>query len=119
MANAWINGPFHRTAFANANLRYTEANELGLLGYGGPESNTGLLFEAATSIFITKGIALGLEYRQKRNHLSWVKEDSWNDVFIAWCPSKAVSVTAAYLDLGEVAGQESQQGTYLSLQASF
>lgn len=119
MAKAWINGPFHRTAFANANLRYTEANELGLLGYGGPESNSRLLFEAATGVFVTKGIALGLEYRQKRNHLSSVKEDSWADIFIAWFPSKAFSVTAAYLDLGEIAGQESQQGAYLSLQASF
>lgn len=119
MAKAWINGPLHRTSFANANLRYTEANELGLLGYGGPESNSKLLFEVAAGLFITKDIALGAEYRQKRNHLSSVKEDSWADIFVAWFPSKAVSITAAYLDLGEIAGQESQQGAYLSLQASF
>lgn len=34
-AKAWINGPFNRTGFANVNLRHSEANENGLLGFGG------------------------------------------------------------------------------------
>lgn len=114
-AKAWLNGPFNRTAFANLNVRYTEANETGLLGFGGDDSGANLLAEFAGGMFITKQVALGFEFRQKQNQLSALSEDHWKDLFLAWFPNKNLSITAAYLDLGVIAGQEDQTGFYISL----
>ena len=45
------------------------------------------------------------------------------DVFVAYFPSKNVSITAAYVDLGEIVGaltaNRRQGGGYLSLQVGF
>ncbi|MDP1931747.1 MAG: DUF3034 family protein, partial [Gammaproteobacteria bacterium] len=48
--------------------------------------------------------------------LSALKEDSATDIFVAWLPSKRFSVTAAWVDLGEIAGAPDQTGFYLSIQ---
>lgn len=114
-AKAWINGPFHRTTFANLNLRHTEANETGLLGFGGEGASASWVAEFAGGMFISKHVALGVEFRQKKGQLSALSEDHWKDVFIAWFPNKNLSITAAYLDLGMVAGQDDQTGVYISL----
>ena len=114
-AKAWINGPFHRTAFANLNLRHTEANETGLLGFGGDGAHASWVAEFASGMFISKQVALGFEFRQKKSQLSALSEDHWKDVFVAWFPNKNLSITAAYLDLGVVAGQDDQTGFYISL----
>lgn len=119
VAKAWINGPFSRTTFVNANLRYSEANEIGLLGFGGDKSGAKLSYELAGGAFLTNSLAVGIDYRQKRGHLSAVDEDDWLDVFVAWFPNKNFSVTAAYLDLGEIVGQDNQTGFYVSIQGAF
>lgn len=93
----------------------TEANETGLLGFGGDDSGANLLAEFAGGMFITKQVALGFEFRQKQNQLSALSEDHWKDLFLAWFPNKNLSITAAYLDLGVIAGQEDQTGFYISL----
>lgn len=118
-AKAWIDGLFHRISFVNANLRYSDANETGLLGYGGDDAKSKLLFESAAGLFVTQTLAIGAEFRQKRNHLSAIGEDNWYDVFVAWFPNKNVSVTGAYVELGEVVGMKDQNGFYFSLQAGF
>ena len=100
--------------FWNVTTRYSEANQLGLLGYGGANSNEKLLFEASTAIFLSREVAVGIEYRQKSNNLGLGEQD-WQDVFVAWMPNKYVSVTAAYLDLGSIAGAKDQTGWYLSV----
>lgn len=119
IAKAWINGPLSRTFFVNGNIRYSNANEIGLLGYGGDDDSSRWLYEMAGGIFLTNSIALGAEYRQKRNHLSVVNEDHWMDIFVAWFPNKSFSITAAYVDLGEIVAQEDQTGFYVSLQGTF
>mgnify|MGYP003666076429 FL=1 len=100
--------------FWNVTTRYSEANQLGLLGYGGANSNEKLLFEGSTAIFLSREVAVGIEYRQKSNNLGLGEQD-WQDVFVAWIPNKYVSVTAAYLDLGSIAGAKDQTGWYLSV----
>ena len=62
-------------------------------------------------------LAFGIEYRQKPDNLSFAREEDWNDVFIAWFPNKHINVTAAWADLGDIAGVKDQQGWYLSLTA--
>jgi len=100
--------------FWNTTFRYSDANQLGLLGFGGPDSDKELLFEASTAVFLTHQIAVGVEYREKSNNLGLGEQD-WQDVFVAWFPNKHVSVTAAWLDLGSIAGAEDQTGWYLSV----
>lgn len=119
-AKAWVNGPFNRTALLNVNLRYTKANQLGLLGYGTNDNNDAeFLLEMAVAVFINRRIAVGMEYRQKPDNINNVKEDDWKDVFIAYFPSKSLSLTFAYLQLGEIAGLKEQDGTYFSIQGAF
>tara|TARA_B100000929_G_scaffold52711_1_gene38644 strand:- start:1935 stop:2768 length:834 start_codon:yes stop_codon:yes gene_type:complete len=100
--------------FWNTTFRYSDANQLGLLGFGGADSDKEVLFEASTAVFLTHQLAVGVEYREKSNNLGLGEQD-WQDVFIAWFPNKHVSVTAAWLDLGRIAGADDQTGWYLSV----
>ncbi len=119
-AKIWLAGPLMRTALLNANLRYSKANQLGLLGYGTKSSDhADILFEVAAALFIHRRIAVGLEYREKPDNINNVKEEDWQDVFIAYFPSKSLSITLAYLQLGEIATLKDQTGTYFSIQGSF
>ncbi len=118
-ARAWLNGPGNRTIFLNVNLRNTEANQLGLLGFGGDRGDRHWLVEGAAAIYFNRHWAIGAEYRQKPDNLSALKEDDWNEVFIAYFPSKSLSFTGAYLELGSIAGQRNQNAWYVSMQAAF
>lgn len=100
--------------FWNLTTRYSDANQLGLLGFGGENASKELLFEGSTAIFLSREIALGVEYRQKSNNLG-LGEQNWQDIFVAWMPNKYVSITAAWLDLGSIAGAKDQTGWYLSV----
>jgi hypothetical protein len=109
-----------RNWLLNGSLRYTKANQLGLVGFGGDKNNSPEWFaELSTGIFINKNWLIGTEYRQKPNNLSAVKEDDWYSYFLAWFPNKQISVVAAYVDLGEIATFKNQTGWYLSSQVSF
>jgi hypothetical protein len=100
--------------FWNVTTRYSKANQLGLLGYGGANEGSHILLEASSAVFVSRELAIGIEYRQKANNLGLGEQD-WRDLFIAWMPNKHVSVTAAYLDLGRIAGVDKQTGWYLSV----
>ena len=117
-ARAWIDGPFHRTSMLNVNLRYSQANQYGLLGYGGDDQDSRLQIEVAAAMFLTRSIAFGAEFRQKPDNLSALKEDRATDVFVAWFPNKNFSITGAYVMLGEIAGAQRQNGFYLSIQGA-
>ena len=56
--------------------------------------------------------------RSKPDQLGIADEDLWWDIFLAWAPNRHVSVTLAYVDLGNVVVAE-QSGTYLSVQVGF
>lgn len=89
------------------------------LALGGGDNRSNWLAEIAAGLFLTNDWVVGMEFRQKRSHLSALGEDHWRDIFVAWFPNKHLSLTAAYLDLGEIVGQESQTGFYISMQGSF
>lgn len=121
----------------NATLRATKANQNGLLGHGarlgGADNNYELLPELSVAFLISKNIAVGFEYREMPNKLQragaaaglgdGLRADAWKDIFIAWAPSKNVSLTAAYLDLGRIVpattNNKKQTGFYLSAQIAF
>ena len=58
-------------------------------------------------------------YRAKPDNLSAFREDAFSGAFLAWFPSKYVAITAAYANLGSVAGKGGQRGAYLSVQLTY
>ena len=113
----------------NATLRATKANQNGLLGFGSTAHDSyRLMTEVSVAWLLRKDVALGAEYRAKPDNLNpspfaaGLKEDDWKDVFIAWAPSKHLSFTLAYVDLGHIAPAlvaRRQTGTYLSAQLAY
>ena len=120
----------------NGTLRYTNANQNGLLGFGSaaPGKNSrSLQPEFSIAYLINKNLAVGAEYRFKPNNLqalgaaaglgAALREDDWKDIFIAWAPSKNLSLTLAYVDLGRIVpgitNNRRQTGYYLSAQVAF
>ena len=109
-----------RNLLLNANLRYTKANQTGLVGFGGDKNNSGELQpELSAALLLNKHWLMGAEYRSKPDNLSAIKEEDWYTTFVGWFPSKKLAIVVAYVELGEVATFENQNGWYLSLQGSF
>ena len=109
-----------RNLLVNGTIRGTKANQGGLLGFGGDKNDSyEAMFEGNVSLFLTRQWLVGTEYRQKPDNLNFAEEEDWWDLFVAWVPDRQVSVTAAWVNLGDVAGLEDQKAAYLSLQASF
>ncbi|ABC28285.1 conserved hypothetical protein [Hahella chejuensis KCTC 2396] len=97
-------------------VRATKANQLGLLGFGGDQRDRySPQIEAAVAVLLNAHFAVGAEYRQKPDNLGFAKEEDWRDIFIAYFPNKHVNLTLAWVDLGDIAGQDNQRGAYLSL----
>lgn len=104
----------------NASVRFTRANQFGLLGFGGDrERGYRPRFEGSAAWLLRRDLALGVEYRNKPDNLSIAGEDDAWDVFLAWAPTRWLSITAAYVDLGDIVGAATQRGGYLSLQLGF
>ncbi|MGH8259244.1 MAG: DUF3034 family protein, partial [Steroidobacteraceae bacterium] len=115
----WLAGPLGRSWIADLTLRESEANQLGLLGFGGDRGGYHLLAEGSLGVFLADNVLLGGEYRQKPSNLSVFREDDFADVFVAYFPVKYLSITGAYVDLGNIADKSDQRGWYLSLQGSW
>ncbi|WP_417565391.1 DUF3034 family protein [Marinobacter sp.] len=109
-----------RNLLINLTARGTRANQGGLLGFGGDHNNSyEWMLEGSIGLFINRQWLVGAEYRQKPDNLDFAAEDDWYDLFVAWVPDRRLAVTAAMVNLGDVATLENQQGLYLSLQGSF
>lgn len=121
----------------NGTLRATQANQNGLLGFGatlgGADNGYEIQPEISVAYLIRNNLAVGFEYRGMPNKLQragaaaglggGLRGDDWKDIFIAWAPSKNVSLTAAYVDLGRIVpattGGKRQTGVYVSAQLAF
>ncbi len=125
-----------QSLLVNGTLRYTNANQNGLLGFGSGapgKSTMSLVPEFSVAYLLSKHVAIGAEYRVKPNNLESLgraaglgdalAEDDWKDIFVAWAPNKNASVTLAYVDLGRivpgVTGGRKQTGFYVSAQLAF
>ncbi|NIO13773.1 MAG: DUF3034 family protein, partial [Gemmatimonadales bacterium] len=86
-------GMFPRPVIATAGLRASKASQLGLAGFG---DDYLVSFEGSVLTLLTDRLAVGAEYRQKREALGEIggvveSEDSWWDVHAAYILSpKAV-----------------------------
>lgn len=116
----WLDGIVGRTTLLNATLRYTRANQFGLLGFGGDtNANRELCLELSSAVFVNDQWLLGAEYRQKPDNLSAAEEEAAYDLFVAWLPYKQLALTVAWVSLGSIVNQPSQDGAYASLQLSY
>ena len=115
----------------NGTLRATRANQTGLLGFGAAgHAGYTLQPEAAIAWLASRTLALGAEWRAKPDNLrdntalgaGTLRESDWHDLFLAWAPSRHVSLTAAWVDLGRIVPgvvARRQTGGYLSAQFAF
>lgn len=104
----------------NGTLRFTKANQIGILGFGGDKNNSYKpQLELSAAYLLSQKWAIGAEYRMKPNNLGIAKEEDWFDVFVAYAPNKHVSFTVAYADLGNIVIEDNQRGLYASVQVGF
>jgi hypothetical protein len=125
-----------QSVLLNGTLRYTNANQGGLLGFGASKPGTDDASwqpEVSVAYLFSKNLAAGIEYRSNPNNLETLGRaaglgnalaaDNWQDIFVAWAPNKHVSLTAAYADLGRVlpgiTKNHDQNGLYLSVQVAY
>lgn len=125
-----------KSVLLNGTLRYTNANQGGLLGFGANKPGTNDATwqpEVSVAYLFSKNLAAGFEYRSNPNNLETLGRaaglgnalaaDNWQDIFVAWAPNKNVSVTAAYAGLGRVlpgiTKNHDQNGLYLSVQLAY
>lgn len=112
-----VNG---RNLLLNATVMATKANQFGLLGFGGDKNNHYQIQPAfSAALMLTDNLLAGAEYRYKPNNLSVFEEENAQDLFITWFPFKNLSVTGAYIDLGNIADKDNQEGWYFSTQFSY
>ena len=124
---------------ADATIRFTKANQFGLLGFGGSSDSYRPHFEGSLAHLFSRRFALGAEVRMKpANDLQFAgvlpveREESAYDLFAAYFLNKNLSLTLAYVNLGRVADvhleplglhrslePHDQQGAYASLQVAF
>lgn len=108
-----------RSLLVNATLRYSEANELGLLGFGSAAgAGYRLQVEGSLGYQLSRRAVIGAEYRSKPDNLG-LGDDDWMDIFAAYALGDHLTLTAAYVDLGSIATMPHQRGGYLSAQIAF
>lgn len=116
-----------RSLLLNVTGRLTKANQYGILGFGGlggRDQEYKPQFEASAAYLLTRKLAVGGEFRTKSNRLegalggtSFREESAW-DAFVAYAPTRNLSVTLAYAQLGQIALRR-QNGAYASVQIGF
>lgn len=119
----WLGGLAGYNVLGNVTLRWTRANQFGLLGFGSEaEPDHHLKVEGSLGVMLRDDLVLGGEFRSKPDNFSAIagfEEDNAYDLFLAWFPQRNVSLTAAWVDLGNIATKKNQRGWYLSGQLAF
>ncbi|KQT31409.1 hypothetical protein ASG29_15850 [Sphingomonas sp. Leaf412] len=109
-----------RSLLLNGTVRFTKANQFGLLGFGGDRGAAHKAqVEASAAYMLSRRIVVGTEYRTKPDNLGFAREQDAFDAFAAWAVTRNVSLTAAYVDLGDIATVRKQRGAFLSIQGAF
>jgi len=114
-----------RGLLVNATVRYTRANQFGLLGFGGDRNDERRIQgEATLAYLLRRTVAIGVEYRSRDRNLNVDDESAAWDAFLAWAPNRHVSIVAAYANLGSIAApltgkNADQAGAYVSAQVGF
>ncbi len=138
---------FPISTLVSATARYTNANQTGLTGFGGPDGDDKeVRFEASIAHLLAKNTAFGFEYQQHGSNLDGysvqaegqdltsvvgasaigpgqtlkqLPEDDWYDMFFAYFPNKNISLVFAYAMLGNITLTPEQHGFYISMHATW
>ncbi len=109
-----------RSLIVNGTVRFTNANQWGLLGFGGDKGAARTpQFEGSAGVMLARNFLIGGEYRTKPDNLGFAKEDDAFDAFAAWGIHRNATLTAAYADVGDIATVRNQRGLFLSLKGGF
>ncbi|OYZ03809.1 MAG: hypothetical protein B7Y32_04300 [Methylophilales bacterium 16-45-7] len=116
----YLDALFGRNIILGSTLIATKANQFGLLGFGGDARDDYQIKPSySAAIMLSDNLLLGMEYRYKPDNLSAFNENDAKDIFVTWFPHKRLSITAAAVDLGDVADKSNQNAWYLSGQLSY
>ena len=119
----WLGALAGHNLLGNLTVRWTRANQFGLLGFGSDaEPDRQLKVEGSLGVMLRDDLVLGGEFRAKPDNFGAIagfEEDNAYDLFVAWFPQRHVSLTAAWVDLGNIATKQKQRGWYLSGQLTF
>lgn len=131
----FLGGLDGRNVLLNGTIRMTKANQMGLLGFGGPGNNNYQAeFEGSAGVFLDRANTwmIGAEYRQNPdNGLGAplgvaLHQSAYKDAYVAYIPNKRFALVAAYANLGSLpattlpgANSTNNSGMYLSGQFSF
>lgn len=101
----------------NATARLTKSNTFGLLGFGSStHQDYELEWEGSFALFSSANTAIGAEFRTQSNRLNGLaSEKTVKDVFIAYFPDKSWSMTAAYVELGNLPFESDPSGFYFTI----
>jgi hypothetical protein len=109
-----------RSLVLNGTMRLTKGNQFGLLGFGGDRHDRYRpQFEGSAGLMLSRRLVAGAELRTKPDNLRFAREHKAVDAFAAWAATRNVSLTVAYVDLGDIATIRQQRGAFLSVQGSF
>ncbi|WP_088332492.1 DUF3034 family protein [Lacimicrobium sp. SS2-24] len=112
----WLGAAWGNNLLANVTARMTKANTFGLLGFeSATDDSYALEWEGSLAILPSPSTAVGIEWRTQTNRLGGLAEEKTvTDFFIAYFPNKHWSLTAAYVDLGNLPFDDKASGLYLS-----
>ena len=99
---------FGRPLIATGGIRFSQAAQIGALGFGDAYRMTG---EGSILAFITDCVILGYEYRQKKNPYGELgnllgPEDDWHTVIVAFCISPQCCVAVGWGHFGNIANND-------------
>ncbi len=110
----YLGGAFGHNLLLDVTLRRSDANQYGLVGFGGGRPAVWRP-EGSLAVWLADPLLFGVEYRAKRAGLASPDERNAGDAFLAWEPDRHVAVVLAWADLGPVAFRPTERGAYLSV----
>lgn len=105
----------------NLTARATKANTFGLLGFESEgDDSYKLEWEGTLAVATSPSTVFGVEFRTQSDRLGGLaKEQTVKDVFVAWFPNKSLSITAAWVGLGNLPFEPDAKSFYLSVTSNF
>lgn len=114
--------PLRMPILFNVGARYTKAAQTGYLGFS---DDAKILPEVTLAIMPESNVAVGIEFRAKPDEYKAVAgvgsfgEDNWSDFFIAYFPTKGLSITGAVVNFGNIVNRNVNTGLYMNMKYDF
>jgi len=102
---------FGKPLIATAGIRFSQASQIGALGFGDTYRMTG---EGSILMFLADNLILGYEYRQKKNPYGQLAtvlgpEEDWHTVILAFCISPQCCVSVGWGHFGNIGNNDANR----------